>query len=171
MRRWEDEKVRMLFEWIENDLKPRRCDSAEFLYDEMESQSGECLPLETKIEPCFAAEGQWNRCITAKLNHFSVFKLKKNTVAANLNSVRVYPNPFYTNRGQGFVTIDRLPASAKVRIYTLSGDKVWEGTASTAGVLTWSAVNKSGFLIASGIYLAAIDSKVGKKVVKIAVER
>lgn len=131
----------------------------------------ECLPLETRIDPCFAVEGQWTRCITAKLNHFSKFQLMINTAAANLDAVRAYPNPFYTNRGQGFVTIDRLPASAKVRIYTLSGDKVWEGTAGTTGVLTWSAVNNSGVLVGSGVYLAAIESGTGKKVLKIAVER
>ena len=133
--------------------------------------SGECLPLETRIEPCFAVEGQWSRCITAKLNHFSMFQLMVSTSAANLNAVRAYPNPFYSNRGQGFVTIDKLPASAKVRIYTLSGDKVWEGTAGTTGVLTWSAVNGSGAMVASGVYLAAIDSDMGKKILKIAVER
>ncbi|MEI7482749.1 MAG: kelch repeat-containing protein [Elusimicrobiota bacterium] len=133
--------------------------------------SGECLPLETKIDQCFANEGQWPHCITAKLNHFSVFQLMINAAAANLSTVRAYPNPFYTNRGQGFITIDRLPASAKVKIYTLSGDKVWDGTASTTGVLTWGAINKSGVLVGSGIYLAAIESGVGKKVIKIAVER
>jgi len=133
--------------------------------------SGECLPLETKIDQCFANEGQWPHCITAKLNHFSVFQLMINTAASNLSAVRAYPNPYYTNRGQGFVTIDRLPASAKVKIYTLSGNKVWDGTASTTGVLTWGAVNKSGVLVGSGIYLAAIESGAGKKVIKIAVER
>ncbi len=133
--------------------------------------SGECLPLETKIDQCFANEGQWPHCITAKLNHFSVFQLMINAAASNLSAVRAYPNPYYTNRGQGFMTIDRLPASAKVKIYTLSGNKVWEGTASTTGVLTWGAVNKSGVLVGSGIYLAAIESVVGKKVLKIAVER
>ena len=136
-----------------------------------DNESGECLPLETQIAPCFASEGQWLRCITAKLNHFSKFQLMIRTAATDLSAVRAYPNPFYTNRGQGFVTMDRLPASAKVRIYTLSGDKVWEGTASTTGVLTWSAVNNSGILVGSGVYLAAIDSVVGKKVLKIAVER
>ena len=138
----------------------------------------ECLPLETQIAPCGAVP--YDRCITAKLNQFStvnlnsnfgIFQLIMNPVATTLDNARAYPNPFYTNRGNGFVTIDRLPASAKVRIYTLSGDKVWEGTATNTGVLTWNAVNKSGVLVGSGIYLAAIDSSAGKKVLKIAVER
>jgi hypothetical protein len=126
--------------------------------------TGECLPLETSIDTDL-------NTITAKLNHFSVFQLMIKPAAATLSAARVYPNPFYTNRGQGFITIDRLPASTKVRIYTLSGGKIWEGTAGTTGVLTWNAVNDSGFLAGSGVYLAVIDSGSKKKVLKIAIER
>jgi hypothetical protein len=126
--------------------------------------SGQCLPLETNIDP-------GNRTITATLNHFSVFKLMLKNAATDLNSIVVFPNPFRPNRGNGFVTINYLPASAKVRIYTLSGDKVWEGTAASTGIIIWKGVNKSGQLVASGVYLAVIDSSAGKKVVKLAVER
>lgn len=126
--------------------------------------SGQCLPLETRVNI-------GERTITATLNHFSLFQLMVRTAATNLANVIVYPNPFYANRGQGFVTIDRIPASAKVRIYTLSGDKVWEGTAGSTGVIIWKGVNKSGNLVASGIYLAVVDSSAGKKVLKLAVER
>ena len=126
--------------------------------------SGQCLPLETRINI-------GERTITATLNHFSIFQLMVRTAATSLANVIVYPNPFYANRGQGFVTIDRLPSNAKVRIYTLSGDKVWEGSAGTTGVVIWRGINKSGNLVASGVYLAVIDSSAGKKVLKIAVER
>ena len=126
--------------------------------------SGQCLPLETRVNV-------GERTITATLNHFSVFQLMVRTAATNLANVIVYPNPFYANRGQGFVTIDRLPSNAKVRVYTLSGDKVWEGSAGTTGVVIWRGANKSGNLVASGVYLAVIDSSAGKKVLKIAVER
>ena len=34
-----------VFEWIERSLKPERCSSVDLLYDSMESQSFECLPL------------------------------------------------------------------------------------------------------------------------------
>lgn len=126
--------------------------------------SGECLPLDTKVDP-------GNRTITAKLNHFSVFQLIVKSVPTDLSGVRIYPNPFYPNRGQGFVTINNVPAGTEVNIYTLSGDKVWEGTAGSSGMMTWDATNNSGVLVASGIYLAALDSTGGKKVFKIAVER
>ncbi|MDD2804040.1 MAG: kelch repeat-containing protein [Elusimicrobiales bacterium] len=126
--------------------------------------SGQCLPLETKID-------QGYKTVTATLNHFSVFQLMVRSAASDLSNVLVYPNPFYTNRGQGFVTIDRIPANAKVRIYTLSGDKVWESAAGSSGMVIWKGVNSSGSLVASGIYLAVVDSSAGKKVLKLAVER
>lgn len=34
-----------LFDRIEDEFKPVRCDSAEFIYDDMDSQSGRCLPI------------------------------------------------------------------------------------------------------------------------------
>lgn len=126
--------------------------------------SGQCLPLETVIDT-------GRRTITATINHFSTFQLMLKTAATNLSNVLIYPNPFYTNRGQGYVTITNMPAAASVRIYTLSGDKVWEGSAGTTGMLIWKAQNQSGELVASGVYLAVIDSVGGKKVFKLAVER
>ena len=124
----------------------------------------QCLPLETVVSV-------GDRTIKATLNHFSLFQLMKRVAASNLAGVLIYPNPFYPNRGQGFVTIDKIPASAKVRIYTLSGDKVWETTSGTTGVVIWKGVNKSGYQVASGIYLVVVDASSGKKVFKLAVER
>lgn len=34
-----------IFEWIESELHPVTCSSVEFMYDDMESQSGYCLPI------------------------------------------------------------------------------------------------------------------------------
>jgi hypothetical protein len=34
-----------IFEWIDQELRPEACSSAEFIYDDMESQSGRCLPI------------------------------------------------------------------------------------------------------------------------------
>ncbi len=34
-----------IFEWIQRELNPRPCNSEEFIYDDMESQSGRCLPI------------------------------------------------------------------------------------------------------------------------------
>lgn len=126
--------------------------------------SGQCLPLKTTVN--VGAE-----TITATLNHFSIFQLIKKTAAADLNNISIYPNPFYSNRGHGFVTIDNIPASSEIRIYTLSGIKVWEGNATPTGLAIWDGTNKYGELVASGIYLCVIDSSAGKKIIKLAVER
>jgi len=126
--------------------------------------TGDCLPLETSIDV-------GNRLVTATLNHFSDFQLIVKPAVGDLKSMRVYPNPFYTNRGNGYVTIEPVPANTKIRIYTLSGEKIWEGSGGTPGVIIWKGVNKSGHQVASGIYLGVLDSTAGKKVIKIAVER
>jgi len=34
-----------IFEWIEGELEPRSCNSEEFIYDDIDSQSGRCLPI------------------------------------------------------------------------------------------------------------------------------
>ncbi len=139
----------------------------------------DCLPLETTIKTNDTANTDIGaRTVTATLNHFAVpghnyaiFQLMVKDPSSGLADVAVYPNPFYPRRGDGFVTINNMPASTSVRIYTLTGEKIWEGTAGTTGILIWKGVNKSGYLVASGIYLAVIDSSAGKKVLKLAVER
>lgn len=47
MDRWESfwGKVVNVFDWIERELTPTKCNSEAFFYDEMESQSGYCLPI------------------------------------------------------------------------------------------------------------------------------
>ncbi|MFH1619059.1 MAG: fibronectin type III domain-containing protein, partial [bacterium] len=127
--------------------------------------SGDCLPLETTVD-------KGNRTITATLNHFSIFQIMQMTPPTTLDNAEVYPNPFYPNRGDGFVTLKNLPASSQVKIYTLHGEKIWEGTLTPVGMLTWRGVNSSGNRVASGVYLCLVKSPDGKKkILKIAVER
>ena len=99
---------------------------------------------------------------------------KASPSAAALDNVRIYPNPVYASRPPQppAVHIDRMPALAKVRIYNLSGHKIWDGSADAAGYLQWPVTNISGAQAASGIYLAVIDpGSGGRKVMKIAVIR
>lgn len=126
--------------------------------------NGQCLPLETIV-----ATGP--RTITSSINHFSIFQLVIKEPASNLAGVLIYPNPFFPNRGQGFVTFNNLPAAARIRIYTLSGSRVWEGTATNSGVLTWRGVNESGNPVGSGVYFVSVKSTAGDKIFKLAVER
>ncbi len=126
--------------------------------------TSQCIPLETTVD-------QGSREITAKLNHFSDFQLMLYSPATNLNNVKIFPNPFYPNRGQGYITITGIPANAKISIYSLSGDLLFETISNGSGNAYWEGKNKRGFHVGSGVYLCVIKSSVGKKVFKIAVER
>ncbi|HBL18841.1 MAG TPA: hypothetical protein DD417_19290, partial [Elusimicrobia bacterium] len=109
--------------------------------------------------------------VIAKVNHFSDFQLQQINPAANtVDTGIVFPNPMYT-RSQGYVTFDRFPASARVRVFTLHGEEVFEGLTNSIGLLTWRVENKVGRPVASGLYLAVIEAKGDKKIHKIAVIR
>jgi hypothetical protein len=123
--------------------------------------SADCLPLETTVNTA-------TNLVTASINHFSHFELVARPAVSSLTGLRIYPNPLSSNRG---VTIEPVPADSTINIYTLSGELVWKGNAGTTGVINWKGVNKAGQQVASGVYLAVINSTAGKKIVKIAVER
>ncbi|MEF3280767.1 MAG: fibronectin type III domain-containing protein [Elusimicrobiota bacterium] len=128
-------------------------------------QTGQCLPVKTTIN-----EGL--RKITAELNHFSIYQLILVQPSSDLNNIKVFPNPFYPNRpGQGMITITNLPDDAKLTIYTISGQKVYETAADATGTAYWHGKNSSGQLVGSGVYLCVIKSRVGKKTIKLAIER
>ena len=88
-----------------------------------------------------------------------------------MDEVKVYPNPMYVSRGDGYVTIEPVPAHTKLTLYTLSGAKIWEGSSDNSFVIVWKGENKYGNPVASGVYLGVLDSPAGKKKIKIAVEK
>jgi len=128
-------------------------------------QTGQCLPVKTEIN-----EGL--RKITAELNHLSIYQLIIYNADTDLNKIEVFPNPFYPNRsGQGFITITNVPEGSKVKIYTLSGQKVYETKSGSQGIIFWDAKNMKGQYVGSGVYLCYIEYQ-GKSVIKkIAIER
>ena len=89
---------------------------------------------------------------------------------AAASSARVFPNPLYTNT-QGFFTFDNLPASARVRVFTLHGEEIFDASANASGIITWRPQNMVGRNVASGLYLAVIESGGEKKIMKLAVVR
>ena len=120
-----------------------------------------------------------NRRVTGNTPHFSFFALFS-PAAANLDGVRVYPVPFKPNdadadngvpyaasNGNSGIVFDQLPASVKIKIYTLTGQLVAEfGSGASSGKLQWDARNDDGREAASGGYLAVISSPGGGTVVK-----
>jgi len=92
-------------------------------------------------------------------------------VTSKFDKVTPYPNPFKPSRGSTHITLSNIKAGDTIRIFNLSGEKVYEAQATADGDYLWYVKNNSGNNIASGIYMFHVDS--GGKVTKgkIAMER
>ncbi len=143
------------------------------------------------------ASGQWRKesassidqigkTVIAQTAHFSLFGLFA-PAAADLSDVLVYPVPWVPNDGNpdngkpynsadpaSGIVFDNLTQSARIQIYTITGELVWEKvTDASSGKLQWDGKNNSGRNAASGGYFAVItDTADGSKITrKIAVVR
>ncbi|MFI5347534.1 MAG: LamG-like jellyroll fold domain-containing protein [Elusimicrobiota bacterium] len=112
--------------------------------------------------------------------HFSVFALfAPATLGSGLGGVTIYPVPWKPGSGGRFdglgVTFARLPISGRIRILTLSGQKVRDFSYSGAGAgsAVWDGTNDNGLRAASGVYMARItsDADGSVSVLKFAIER
>jgi hypothetical protein len=125
--------------------------------------SGTCVPMPSVVNTTA-------QTVTAKINHLSTFQLSH--VASNGN-LRVYPNPLYKSRA-GFGSqfqFDGLSPGSSVRVYTIHGGLVHEATADARGMANWDATNRAGRPVASGLYIAIIDSNGSKQKTKLVVIR
>ncbi len=110
--------------------------------------------------------------IVATTNHFSVFGVVQLVAAGNLSAVKVYPNPFKPRKHTQGMTIDNLTATADIKIFSVTGELVRKlSYTAQNGMAVWDGKNDSGSEVASGVYIAFIDSPSGKKKIKIVVER
>lgn len=93
--------------------------------------------------------------------------------SADMQKVYVVPNPYrtgtsavtspyYHNFPDGTIKFFNLPRSATVKIYTVSGDLVWEALHESPegsdGVLSWSARNRNGLDVTSGVYVYRVEN-------------
>jgi len=80
-------------------------------------------------------------------------------------SVRVYPNPWRSDKhaGHASITFDGLVANTTIKLFTASGHKVKELTTSESKI-DWDLKNDSGDKVASGIYLYVVTDDQGDKV-------
>ncbi len=84
-------------------------------------------------------------------------------VSANLDSVRVYPNPWRSDRhSTRSVTFDSLTVNTEIKIFTVSGHHVKTLPTSSSQV-TWDLTNESGDRVASGIYVYHLKAEGGAK--------
>lgn len=93
--------------------------------------------------------------------------------SAGVDGARIFPNPF-TPRRESFMTFLNMPANARIRIYSMRGDLVYDRLADAKGMLTWPGLNKSGREVASGVYFAIIEhvgATLPRKTLKLVVHR
>src|SRR4029077_2540137 len=84
-------------------------------------------------------------------------------VAADLASVREYPNPWRADRDTGhLITFDQLPGNATIKIFTMSA-RLLKTLSTTTGSVTWDLTDDSGDRVASGVYHYLIKSDQGQK--------
>ncbi|HZW37695.1 MAG TPA: hypothetical protein VFF33_00195 [Ignavibacteriaceae bacterium] len=104
---------------------------------------------------------------------------------ALFDKVNVFPNPLFAynpatsynsgNPDEPFVTFTNLPEQVTVRIFTLSGTLVRTLTTAdksslTSPFLQWNLLNEDNLRVASGMFLAIVDSpNFGQKVLKFAI--
>jgi hypothetical protein len=105
--------------------------------------------------------------------------------ASGLDNIYVVPNPYIVtneieppnrlrgqNRGERRIYFENLPQKCTIRIFTLSGEFVTalEHESSMAnGREYWNLLNRDGFGVAYGIYIAHIDAPgIGEKLIKFA---
>ncbi len=103
----------------------------------------------------------------------------------SMDDIYVVPNPYVgyneiepvnalpnQSRGERRIYFENLPSKCTIRIYTLSGELVTtlEHDAGTTHAREyWNLLNKDGFGVAYGVYIAHIDAPgVGEKIVKFA---
>ena len=109
--------------------------------------------------------------VVGTTNHFSLFQVMVLTAGVNLNSARIYPNPFYPNRGHTQLTMDGVPEGTVIKVYTLNGELVWSGKAGATGAAVWDGRNKAGRKGASGLYLVRFQHNGKTKIKKVSIIR
>ncbi len=112
-----------------------------------------------KSESCPVTEGAPFACA-------SQMRSVKLEVAPQNVMRRIYavPNPYrsggsrlttenYHNFPDGLIRFVNVPADARLRIYTVSGDLVWETRNDATGNVEWNVRNQSNEDVASGVYI------------------
>ncbi len=74
-------------------------------------------------------------------------------------TLRVFPNPYIRSRAvRGTVKFEGLDLGSRVRVYTVRGLLVWEGTVEQPYILEWNGSNAAGKPATPGTYLWVAES-------------
>ena len=90
-------------------------------------------------------------------------RLRLRLVAANLESLIVYPNPFKPGVGHTKITFAALTEQATIRIFTLAGELVKKQDVSGQYSWDWDVKNTDGDELARGIYIWVVTNPAGEK--------
>jgi len=90
-------------------------------------------------------------------------RLRLRLVAANLESLIVYPNPFKPGVGHTRITFAALTEQATIRIFTLAGELVKKQDVSGQYSWDWDVKNTDGDELARGIYIWVVTNPAGEK--------
>ena len=94
------------------------------------------------------------------------------TAKTDLSAAHCYPVPFKPTLGHTKITFTNLTWSARIRIYTLSGELVRTLDKADSGkTLNWDVRNARDSAVDSGVYLYLIESAAQKKKGKLMIIR
>ncbi|MEK7747037.1 MAG: hypothetical protein AAB576_10250, partial [Elusimicrobiota bacterium] len=143
-------------------------------------------PRRLSIARYVPAEDKWSllpttvdtgaRTLRAQTLHFSLFAPFLVAPGSDLSSVQAYPVPWEPGSGDAsfdapYLTFSGLPADGGVRLFTLQGERIWEGSANLTGIVLWDGRNSHGGRVASGTYLAVISGGGAKAVRRVVLIR
>ncbi len=97
----------------------------------------------------------------------------------DMNSIYAVPNPYrtgtseqttsyYHNYPDNSIKFFNMPNESQIKIYTVSGDLVWEGSHysedGSDGILSWDVTNRGGVDVGSGVYVFRVEAPNGDDV-------
>jgi hypothetical protein len=113
-------------------------------------------------------------------------KIDNQIAKSRLDNIYVVPNPYVAaneiepgnrlpgqNRGERRIYFENLPPECTIRIYTLTGELITtleHNSGMDNGREFWNLLNRDGFSVSYGVYLAHIDAPgIGEKLLKFAI--
>ena len=122
----------------------------------------------------YSSSGEFLGYLYVPKNSFALSQTLSNNII--INKISVYPVPYKPNSGGRYggdgIYFTNVTEGTNLKIFNVSGEKVFETTIEEDGDFLWKAKNNAGNNIASGIYFYYIKTSDGEKVKgKLAIER
>ena len=111
------------------------------------------------LQPSFPS----GAAVSAQINHFSLFAPFLISPGEGFDDIKIFPIPWKPGSSdERFnalqLMLSNLPPAAAVSVFSLAGERLWQGSAGADGVLMWRGDNRYGRPVGSGTYLLLIES-------------